>query len=316
MPNTTNPNKEVQLHFYDFTIPEVSFDTPEELCIELNKWFKKWCFQLEEGEDSGYRHFQGRGSLIKRKRFTHLKNSEQFKTAFKGIHISPTSSEVHDKGGISSFSYVMKADTKVGPTYNDTEWQEPPPMTQQLQTFLTAVEGTGLYPYQTELEQKFQRTDDRHITYIVDLVGNVGKTMFCEWMEYRRLCCGIPTMLNMEDIMQAVMCLPKSKAYVIDMPRALKKEKLYAFYSGLEELKNGRVYDKRYNFKVARFNRPQIFVFSNNFPEFGVMSMDRWEVYTINSDKTMTKIDPDQYSIYSEVTKVQHDASVHRAANT
>ena len=108
----------------------------------------------------------------------------------------------------------------------------------------------------------------------------------------------------------------RSKAYVIDMPRALKKEKLYAFYSGLEELKNGRVYDKRYNFKVARFNRPQIFVFSNNFPEFGVMSMDRWEVYTINADKTMTKIDPEQYAIYSEVTKVQHDCSLRRKANT
>ena len=65
---------------------------------------------------------------------------------------------------------------------------------------------------------------------------------------------------------------------------------------------------------MGRFNRSQIFVFSNNFPEFGVMSSDRWEVHVINADKTMTKIDQDQYAIYSEVTKYQHDADVKRAS--
>jgi hypothetical protein len=69
------------------------------------------------------------------------------------------------------------------------------------------------------------------------------------------------------------------------MPRGMKKDKLGDFYSGIEVIKNGVAYDKRYTAKKIRFNRPRIFVFTNTLPELNLMSKDRWVIWTIiNND--------------------------------
>jgi len=63
------------------------------------------------------------------------------------------------------------------------------------------------------------------------------------------------------------------------MPRGMKKDKLGEFYSGIEVIKNGVAYDKRYSPKKLRFDRPAIVVFTNELPEFSLMSIDRWNVW-------------------------------------
>jgi hypothetical protein len=60
----------------------------------------------------------------------------------------------------------------------------------------------------------------------------------------------------MEDIMEFVMNFKAYPSYSVDMPRGMKKDKLGEFYSGLECLKNGYAYDKRYEGKRRRFDRP------------------------------------------------------------
>lgn len=69
------------------------------------------------------------------------------------------------------------------------------------------------------------------------------------------------------------------------MPRGMKKDKLGDFYSGIEVIKNGVAYDKRYSAKKIRFDRPRIIVFSNELPNFELMSEDRWKLWTINDNK-------------------------------
>ena len=70
------------------------------------------------------------------------------------------------------------------------------------------------------------------------------------------------------------------------MPRGMKKDRLGDFYSGIEVIKNGASYDKRYAPDKKRFNRPRIFVFTNTLPVFELMSKDRWEIWTIQEDYT------------------------------
>jgi hypothetical protein len=71
------------------------------------------------------------------------------------------------------------------------------------------------------------------------------------------------------------------------MPRGMKKDKLGDFYSGIEVIKNGVAYDKRYTAKKIRFGRPNIFVFTNTLPELSLMSKDRWKIWTINDDNEL-----------------------------
>ena len=72
----------------------------------------------------------------------------------------------------------------------------------------------------------------------------------------------IPVMNNCEDLMQAVQGMPECPCFAMDMPRAIAKDKLYSLYAGLECVKNGLTYDKRYNFEKRRMTRPVQLVFA------------------------------------------------------
>ena len=100
----------------------------------------------------------------------------------------------------------------------------------------------------------------------------------------------LPALRQFEDLLQFAYRFENQKAYLVDMPRAMKKDKLSEFYSGLECLKNGVVWDKRYAAKKRsrRMDRPQIIVFTNTLPAWEFMSKDRWACYEMDDDYTLT----------------------------
>ncbi len=265
-----------QLATWDFTYSCEKCNDMNHLMKVLNEWCKKWVFQKEKGDKNGYVHWQGRVSLIKKKRY----NEVMKQIPLAGIYWSPTNTEVH-KGQV--FNYVMKADSRVEGPWTDMDYEEPPPLTRQLKDFL----NQKLRKWQEFLEKLIKQTDDRRIILIVDLIGNSGKSIFAEYLEYKGEAWEMPPFRLMEDIMQCAMCVKAQKCYLIDMPRAMKKDRLSEFYSGLEALKNGVCYEKRYHFKKRRMDRPQIVVFTNKDPCWEYMSKDRWEVYDMQSDHSL-----------------------------
>lgn len=267
-----------QLTSWDFTIYAGHNDFEldhNEVARRLNEWCTKWVFQLEKCPKSGRLHLQGRLRLIKKKRL-----HEWIAQCPFNAHWSVTSTEVHD--GVN-FNYVLKADTREEGPWDNQQWKEPPKLTRQLRHFLEH----DLRPWQAQLYEMVQREDDRHITMIYDEIGNSGKSIFSEYLEYRGLAFELPPMRMMEDIMQFCFSFGDQKCYLVDMPRAMKKDKLGDFYAGLECLKNGVVYDKRYCGKKRRMDRPQIVVFTNVLPEWQFMSADRWEVYRMRPDYSL-----------------------------
>lgn len=273
---------------FDVTVSrESSTSNHLEVAKACKTAFKKWGFQGETGK-TGYPHWQIRGQLWKPKTPGQgvLFLADKF---WKG-HVTPTTKGVHSG---NSFNYVMKDDTRTeGPwTDQDEELVDPPPLTRQLRAFLDKKATTGLYPWQAIIHHEVQEMEDRYIKLVWDEFGNLGKSIFAEWLEYEGLAYEIPPMTCMEDIMQCCMGIGAQKAYLVDMPRAMKKDKLAGFYSGLEALKNGVMYDKRYAFKKRRIDRPQIVVFTNSLPEFTLMSLDRWKVYKVCEDKSVVMWD-------------------------
>jgi hypothetical protein len=125
--------------------------------------------------------------------------------------------------------------------------------------------------------------DMRKIDLIYDPTGNIGKSLFAEHLEYLGIAEEIPPFRMMDDIFQWVATRPIKPCYLVDMPRGMKKDKLGDFYSGIEVIKNGVAYDKRYKAHKVRFNRPRMFVFTNMLPNFSFMSKDRWNVWEVNS---------------------------------
>ncbi|KAK3279739.1 hypothetical protein CYMTET_12395 [Cymbomonas tetramitiformis] len=195
---------------------------------------------------------------------------------------SITSTTVHDG---ANFNYVMKADTRIDGPWSDKDFVEPPALTRQLQNLM----GKDFYPWQNQLLEMVDSYDERTIKLVYDVHGNAGKSIFCDYLEYNQKAFEIPPLRSLQGIMGVCMSVPKSKCYICDMPKAMKKDKLAELYSGLECLKNGKMYDIRYSYKCRRIDRPQIIVFTNMLPNWDLMVRDRWEVWEMQPDKSLTK---------------------------
>ena len=257
-------------YVWDFTL---KFNEETNLNIlkdSLRKKCKKWAFQLECSEN-GYKHYQGRISLIKRKALKPL--LKLFGTPeWAGIHFSPTSSDC--KGDIF---YCTKDDTRIDGPWLDTDIEIIE--TEQMKLF----EKWGLLPWQEKLKNETNSFCLRSIDLVYDPTGNAGKSLFSEFLETQGIAEEVPPFRLMDDIFQWVATRPIKKTYIVDMPRGMKKDKLGDFYSGIEIIKNGVAYDKRYNAKKIRFDRPRIIVFTNMLPALDLMSADRWKIWTIKS---------------------------------
>lgn len=266
-------------YIFDITLSQALYPDQHAVAAALRPWCKKFVFQLERGEKTGFMHYQCRVSLIKRMTMTTVANRVKSKDLPQGDWSITSKTEASKP----QFSYVMKAETKVDGPWTDQDLQEPKQKTRQLLNF----EGYDKYPWQLKVIELCQSYNERTITVILDRHGANGKSILCEHLEYHDIAMSLPAMRSMEDLMQCVYGQKKAKAYLVDMPRGMKKDKLAEFYSGLECIKNGYCYDKRYAFKKQWFDRPQILVFTNHLPKFDLLSMDRWVIYEIMQDYTI-----------------------------
>jgi len=249
---------------WDFTAPKENI-TSEEIITLLKNTSKKWSFQEELGE-TGYKHYQGRFSLKVKGRLSNLK-----KMFPDNWHFSITSSSNRD-----NMFYVNKEDTRVeGPWSDKDEEIYIPRQIREIQE---------LHPWQQYVVDNYDIWDTRKINCIVDIEGNKGKSTLTQYMRAHKMAFKIPFCNDFKDIMRMVCDVPTKRCYIIDIPRAIQKEKLFQMYAAIEEIKGGYAYDDRYHFKEKIFDCPNIWVFMNIIPNLSLFSNDRWNLWEI-SDK-------------------------------
>lgn len=249
---------------FDFTANNMHPNICKEM---LNLHCRDWMFQQEKAPTTGTLHLQGRFRLkVKARLETCVKK-------FPGCHLSITSKE----NSRNNF-YVMKEDTRVaGPwSSEDTEIYIP-----------KQVSGITLKPWQQYIVNDANVWDTRTINIIVDKNGSIGKSTLCTYIGCHQIGKKIPFANDFRDIMQMVMCMDTQKLYIFDLPRALRKDQLYQFYGGIEEIKNGYAFDTRYHFKEKYFDCPNIWIFSNKYPDMDMLSMDRWKIWKVEDDNLL-----------------------------
>lgn len=152
-----------QLSVFDFTLPHV-YDgvvrDPDSVKCVLREWAKKWVFQLEES-DSGYVHYQGRVSLVKKRRVRELISASSGKL-LAGWHWCATSSACSN-----NMDYVMKADTRKEGPWSDTDMEVYIPR---------QFRGLTLRPWQKQVIDLSNVFDDRTIHLVYDQQGGHGKS--------------------------------------------------------------------------------------------------------------------------------------------
>lgn len=254
---------------WDFTLPADELSV-KELQDLLNNYCKKWVFQKERGEKTGYEHYQGR---IKLK----VKNRKPSNLMGNKFHFSVTSNENCDND-----FYVTKEDTRIDGPYCDSD--EVIYIPRQIR------EVEKLWAWQESVIEKSQIWDTRTINIVIDMAGNNGKTTLKGYMRAHKLGRPIPFCNDFKDIMRMVMDMPTAQTYLIDMPRAVKKDKLFQLFAGIESIKDGYAYDDRYTFKEKYFDCPNIWVFMNYKPDMSMLSTDRWTFWEIVDKKLVPRV--------------------------
>lgn len=271
-------------------------DTPEERKEELKAlklWCssncKKWAFQLEKGDEKGYVHWQMMVSLFTKERQSTLWTSFQ-----KGINpderrgnkLSPLSTENGEK-----FTYCMKDQTRQdGPWTDETEAGDMPSVIirDDVKDDMD-VEEKDFYHWQKEIVAWAQtKPSKRLVRIIVDPKGEKGKSYLKKWMMIQGLATIAPAMAGAKDLLQFVCSMTKNakvfpKCFIIDIPRGMKDKQLREFWSAIESIKDGYVYDTRYKAMTLVFKSPHILIMTNAMPPFGVdFSSNRWEIGTLD----------------------------------
>lgn len=280
------------LTMYDLTIGEQYGDsndigtiTPNDICKWMFTYCKRWCFQLERGAETGYRHYQCRISLISKKRVVNMKEFLN-STGLPRAHFSPTSNPSFYSG--NEF-YVMKEDTKIEGPWSDRITVNESDIPSRLQSSTPAWR-----PWQQHvIDICHEVPDDRTINVIFCKDGKKGKTFLSMWMKAHKRAQRIPPQKEARDIMRLVMCLPITKVYFIDLPRASSTQIQKAMYSAIEEIKNGYCYDDRYAFKDKMFDPPHVWVFTNVLPDKSLLSEDRWAFWTISDAQHLIPYETD-----------------------
>lgn len=250
------------------------------MCIirDLESISKKWVFQ-EELSENGYEHFQIRFSLIKKKRKSALVKLLQETEGLQTGSVSPTSNAGVGKG----FQYTMKLDTRVAGPWADTD-----PEPQFIQRSTLRIKE--LYPWQKRVEASTKVEELRKVNILMDASGNTGKSTLVKVLEARRLAVKLPLTRDYKDIIQmahgiAVGLTRKDTSlgcFMVDMPRGIAKKDMAGFYSAIETLKDGNLFDMRYKFNKYMIDEPVVWIFTNQLPDLELLSRDRWVIWEID----------------------------------
>lgn len=239
------------------------------LCQKFKNFCDRWVCQEEIGKN-GTPHIQGTFKLKGRGlRFSQLKKM------FPCWHLEKT------RNIEASFQYCQKDDTSSGKLWIFPEPEKPLKCIEELKPWMKEIEGMCR-----------EEPDFRTINWLCDKKGNVGKSQFARYMFIKNssiICTGgaAKDIANLvKNIIEGGRSLRNLSVFIFDIPRCVEGK---ISYRALEEIKNGMVTNCKYETGTFVFNPPHVWVFSNEWPDVGKMSEDRWKLWTIIDDKLMNE---------------------------
>lgn len=262
-----------QLRRWAFTIFRDDKDHDDILKV-LKGNAKSYCFQQESCPSTGRVHYQGRVSWKQPIR------ARELSKLLWNSHISP---EVNMEAGTF---YCLKEETRLNGPWTDKDKKK---LVQK------HIQEMVLNPWQQELKDiltgDLDDGDTRTINCVIDERGNTGKTWFKKYCHQREGAIIVPsTCTTAEDMISCVA--NQTKVYndmnkmwqgtiIIDMPRAMAPKHWWTIAQGIETIKDGSLYDKRYHYTEVLIEPPALCVMTNTRPPIQVFSSDRWRFFTV-----------------------------------
>ena len=141
-----------------------------------------------------------------------------------------------------------------------------------------------LRPWQAELKSIVDgEANDRTIVFVVDYVGNSGKSWFAHWYAGKNDRCQVIQPAKKADMAYALD--PTIRVLFVDAPRSKQGE--YLQYDFLEDVKNGYVFSTKYESRVKQLEKCHVIVMMNEDPDMEKLSQDRYRIISTN-DRNFT----------------------------
>ena len=153
------------------------------------------------------------------------------------------------------------------------------------------VDPYPLRKWQANLNRMLNlQPEHRKIVFIVDKVGNSGKTWFFRYYEQNHP--ETTQIINPGKKHDMAYILKTTNRVVFfDCPRSKQGEFLQ--YDFLEEIKNGNVFSGKYEPVQKRFPSPHVVVAMNEHPNMELLSEDRYEVLVVSPSDNVVSVAED-----------------------
>jgi len=141
------------------------------------------------------------------------------------------------------------------------------------------VKKHALKQWQADLNQRLLLPpNDREIIFIVDTVGNKGKSWFSKY--YQELHPDSTSIMRPTKHADMAYALPDQlRVFFLDCTRTQLEHLPYSF---LESLKDGLVMSNKYESRVRRYSDVHIVVLLNQSPDMTALSEDRYSIVDLN----------------------------------
>jgi hypothetical protein len=268
--------------------------------VGANTEFRYLIYGNETGEE-GTPHLQGFFSLLSRKRMLelrktlgnrfHLENARNPNAAIQyckkendWVDFGEMGTTTGKRSDLEEFKVSVKAgelDPKnLRDIHSDVFAKYPRFCHDYIQDHypVKEVPQHDLKEWQSSLKQILDsEPDDRTVVFVVDEIGNAGKSWFAHW--YTQNVGKSQVLLPGKKADMAYTLDPTIRVLFMDAPRSKQGE--YLMYDFLEDVKNGYVFSSKYESRVKRLSQVHVVVNMNEEPDMTKLSRDRYNVIHI-----------------------------------
>ncbi len=138
----------------------------------------------------------------------------------------------------------------------------------------TEYENFVLRPWQQEVVNKIKEQDNRKILWVVDPIGNSGKTELSKYLIHTE---GAIRYQNGKS--NDILYMYKGEPIIVfDLSRSQLE---HINYGVIEDLKNGVFCCYKYESTMKMFKPPKMVIMMNKMPDMTALSIDRYDIYKI-----------------------------------
>lgn len=258
----------------------------DELVKMMQKFAKKWVFQIEKGKETDYVHYQGRMSLFDKLRGKELANLFEKYGAELPNYLQPASKN----STMGENFYACKEDTRI-----DGPWANTDGAGRYVQK---RCRNATLRPFQQTIADSAKAGNDRIIDCLVEDIGDKGKSFMIAYLTQHGKAVEVPVILDAERLLAATLNILMSNdnrdpgLMFLDLARAMPKHKLDEMWAACEKIKDGKVYDLRYSYKEWIFEPPTVWVMTNSWPDTKCLSSGRWRFWKLDETESLVRAYP------------------------